>query len=829
MQAFTRLLFGLTLAALLGFGQGALAQAADKGSAAKSTPTTSTAPPGASAMLPSVADLRRQLDRIPKKATDNSELREALAQIDAISASANQLVQGRSSDLRDLNAQLGELGPAPQGGATAEAPDVTRRRDALTLQRNAVDADIRLARLVTVDARQRGSDLLAQRRQLFEDQLSERAASPLGERFWSELAGAWPGDRERYADFASEIKEGLASSMAGENRGLAWLALVLAILIIVPGNLWAERGLAKLAARYLPSGRLRRSLLVIAIVVTHVLLVGLALHGLLAVLQTDGSWTGRTETTMNAAVGSCLFITFIVGLGRALISINRPSWRLPPLSDALARRLLPLPWLAAVTTVLVWGPPRLNASIDASFATVVATHVLAALAHSILIGSLLVRLRVRAGDAPTPADAKDGAKDGTDGAVLPAERPIWVAVLRGIVALSLVAIWVLLALGYVALASFVGAQLTWGFIVIAAFYVLFKFAADLINALVTSRSRVGRRLQASLHIAPESLDQIAVVLVGIANVVLAFYFVIALGAPLGTGPDEVYQRSGEYGTGVQVGEFRLVPATIMKALAVFVLGLLVLRVLKHWLERSYFPTTKLEPGMQSSITTLVGYAGVILVVALALSALGISINRIAWIASALSVGIGFGLQAIVQNFISGLILLAERPVRVGDWVVLDTIEGDVRRINVRATEIQQWDRSTVIVPNSEFITKSVRNMTLMAAEGRILIMLPLALDADVRQVQKVVLAACTEHPSVLNNPAPSVALVGIENGLLTMRAVAYVASARLVFDTRSDILFAILEGLRGADLHIGRPTVVVAGPGGAAAAPHAAQSINDTP
>ena len=90
--------------------------------------------------------------------------------------------------------------------------------------------------------------------------------------------------------------------------------------------------------------------------------------------------------------------------------------------------------------------------------------------------------------------------------------------------------------------------------------------------------------------------------------------------------------------------------------------------------------------MQSSITTLLGYVGGVVVIAIALSALGIGIERIAWVASALSVGIGFGLQAIVQNFISGLILLAERPVKVGDWVVLGDAEGDVRRINVRATE-----------------------------------------------------------------------------------------------------------------------------------------------
>ena len=183
-----------------------------------------------------------------------------------------------------------------------------------------------------------------------------------------------------------------------------------------------------------------------------------------------------------------------------------------------------------------------------------------------------------------------------------------------------------------------------------------------------------------------------------------------------------------------------------------VVGFIALRVVKRWLEQRYLPHTALEPGMQSSITTLLGYVGGILVVAFALSALGIGIERIAWVASALSVGIGFGLQAIVQNFISGLILLAERPVKVGDWVVLGNAEGDVRRINVRATEIQLGDRSTMIVPNSEFITKTVRNMTLANAEGRVLIRLPMPLTTDATRAREVMLAAFAEHPGRAGEP-----------------------------------------------------------------------------
>ncbi len=318
------------------------------------------------------------------------------------------------------------------------------------------------------------------------------------------------------------------------------------------------------------------------------------------------------------------------------------------------------------------------------------------------------------------------------------------------------------------------------------------------------------RLQRSFGFAPQTLDQAAVVLSGVSRICVFFYMIIALIAPLGSSPGEVFQRSGKYGTGVKVGEFALVPGAIFSAIGVAVAGFVALSVLKRWLAQRLLPNTTLEAGMQSSIITLLGYAGGILVVAIALSALGIGINRIAWVASALSVGIGFGLQAIVQNFISGLILLAERPVKVGDWVVLGTTEGDVRRINVRATEIQLGDRSTLIVPNSEFITKTVRNMTLSNAEGRVLIRLPMPLSTDAKKVRSLILAACNTHPGVLPTPAPAVTLEGVEGGTLIFQAIAFVSGPRLAGGVRSDLLFEILDALREADLPLSVPTMLVA-------------------
>ncbi|GAA4341605.1 DUF3772 domain-containing protein [Variovorax defluvii] len=758
----------------------------------------------AGAPEPTVAELRNRLDRIPSAVDTNAEVADQIAQINAIAAQADKFVASRTGRLNDLNARLGELGNPPPAGTAPEDPDITRQRAALQKERNALDADIRLARLITVDAQQRGSEMIAKRRQLFEAQLTERAPSPLGRQFWFEIADAWPEDVDRLAGLRDEIVAGVDAAADPAHRVSVLVSLGAALLLALLGNWAAEYGLVRLAARVLPPGRLRRSLLVIAVVAVNVLLVALAAHGVFSTLDRHGILGPQIRKLGQAVVQSIIFIAFVVALGRALLSIRRPSWRLPPIPDGMARRLAPFPWLTAVIAVLVWVPSQVNAIVDASFAAVVATHVVTALALTALIGTMLLRLHEPAGGAAAVATAADGTQPPAE-----PERPLWVSFLLSAVALAVVVIWVLVGLGYVALASFLANQLTWTGIVASAFYLLFKFADDLFMATVSSKSNFGQKLQKSFGFAPRTLDQAAVALSGLARVALFFYMLIALATPLGTGPDEVFQRSGQFGTGLKVGEFTLVPGAIFAAVAVLATGFLALRVFKKWLELRYLPQTALEPGMQSSITTLLGYVGGVVVIAIALSALGIGIERIAWVASALSVGIGFGLQAIVQNFISGLILLAERPVKVGDWVVLGTAEGDVRRINVRATEIQLADRSTLIVPNSEFITKTVRNMTLANAEGRVLIRLPMPLTTDARRARELMLAACADHAGVLEAPAPSVSLEGIENGMLILQAIAFVQSPRLAGGVRSDLLFDILDRFKEAALPLASPVTVV--------------------
>ncbi|MDQ6647321.1 MAG: mechanosensitive ion channel, partial [Pseudomonadota bacterium] len=361
--------------------------------------------------------------------------------------------------------------------------------------------------------------------------------------------------------------------------------------------------------------------------------------------------------------------------------------------------------------------------------------------------------------------------------------------------------------GYIALGFFVARQMIWVGVIVLTLYLLIHLLQDLFHTLLSPDSPRGKHLQTAFDLTPNTLNQATVVLSGVSRLALMLFAVIAVLAPFNAGPRELMSSASRLFGGVQLGSLPIDPTSIADGLLVLVIGWLALHTLKRWLTEQLLPNTSMAPGMRDSVITLVGYVGGLLVFVLTLASLHVDLKSITWIVSALSVGIGFGLQAIVSNFISGLILLAERPVKAGDWISIDNgaVEGDVLRINVRATEILQWDRSTVIVPNSQLITQNVRNVTTTRALGRVHFSLPMPLDTDAGRAREIMLTALREHPSILADPEPFVRLESITANCMTFNAYAYTGNPRDIFGIKSDLQFSVLEQLRAQKLRLIRP------------------------
>lgn len=164
-------------------------------------------------------------------------------------------------------------------------------------------------------------------------------------------------------------------------------------------------------------------------------------------------------------------------------------------------------------------------------------------------------------------------------------------------------------------------------------------------------------------------------------------------------------------TGFQIGNISISLMGLLTGVLLFVIGYLLTRWFQNWLDNSVMARGRVDSGVRNSIRTVIGYVGLCLAALVGISAAGFNMSNLALIAGGLSLGIGFGLQNIVQNFVSGLILLAERPFKVGDWVEAGTVSGIVKKISVRATEVETFQKQSIIVPNSTLINGNVGNWT----------------------------------------------------------------------------------------------------------------------
>lgn len=734
------------------------------------------------------------LDSPPKEGADLPALR---ALVLGAGAQAEAAAVALQPQLASVQARLDELGPLAPG--QKEAPDVAALRAELNKSRVALDAQLKRAKLLAVEGEQTAGQISTLRRSAFQARLGERTSSILSSVFWSELQLELPGDLRR----VNQMFEGLvtAAQASGVRVGLS-VALTLVVLLGL--RWWAGRVLLKLTATRVPPGRLRRSLHAWTLVLLSAVTAGLVAEAVYLGLVWTTPLPESFAPLLSALAGVICFGGYVAGLGHALLLPGRPSWRLLPLPDVLALKLRWMPPILAVLIVLTWALARLTAQINASLATTVAADCIVALAMAAAMGlGLLQSDRTRRQALREP-----------DSAGWP-PSPLWLTAVVGLGWLAVVGSLLALLLGYVAFGSFLAQQMAWIAVVLGTAYLLVVLIDDGFIYLLCPRTGAPAALDAAVAAGQPAAtlfrvrQQAAVLLSGVGRLLVVLFTLMLLLAPFGEGPTELFQRADQLHQGISIGEFKIRPMSVLQALLVMVLCLAGVRMVKRWLTEHFLPTTSLDTGMQLSAATLFGYAGGMLALSMGLAAVGIGLERIAWVASALSVGIGFGLQAVVQNFVSGLILLAERPVKVGDWVSLGGIEGDIRRINVRATEIQMGDRSTVIVPNSEFITKTVRNVTHANPMGLVQIKLPMPLVTDADQVRSLILEAFKAHADVLENPAPSVQLDGIDSAGMLFNATAFVSSPRMAYGVRSALLFDVLKRLREAGISMIKPPTLL--------------------
>lgn len=342
--------------------------------------------------------------------------------------------------------------------------------------------------------------------------------------------------------------------------------------------------------------------------------------------------------------------------------------------------------------------------------------------------------------------------------------------------------------------------------------VLFSFLVEWLAAgLDTGRYQWQRRLRTRLGVAEgKNIPELKWLTLSYQFVLWPFIGFLLLHV---WGQHDLGDRVSEVltGGGVKLGSVTLVPSHLLLGILWFVLLITFGRWLKKKLEQDWLPLAHLEASVRVSIATLFGYVAAVVALMVGLSVAGLDISKLAIVAGALSVGIGFGLQNIFNNFVSGLILLFERPVRLGDYIKVGGMEGFVRRIRIRSTELETWDRTSIIVPNSELLSSKVENTGYHDQTGRLVLPIGVDYKADPEQVKALLLQATegvegiVREGQVIGLTGPWVLFTDFGDSALQFELRAYVEDLNSKMGIASQLRYRIFKLFSEADINIPFP------------------------
>ncbi len=680
--------------------------------------------------------------------------------------------------------------PQPAAAATPETGAAEAATSAeLVEQRklfDSLDASLKRARALLLEAKQLSSAIVGRQRDLFSSLLFLKTDSLFSPNLWRAAMSDAPGVyneaiiflRDRSANFFSRIDE---------NRAEFVFLIFVILCMLPPALLFSRRLLGQQSDEAAPT-QLRRAavagwtaLVAASAPVATALMLGMVLHAYNAL--DDG-----LEPIWRRILESVGRISFVYGFARAVFAPTSPEWRLLDPGDQRARLYVRLLTIIAVVLSITRIAEQIEESVQASLPLVIVTRGLGVLIVAILF---LVPIFVQPALSPEARLSSHGRD--------------WVTLSRILDALAVMLIVGACAFGYVTFAYFIILQVGWLMALLTMLYLVVVLAGGGVEMAFSTNNFFGRALVGAFGLRKDQLAPMGVFLSGVMTVIACATAAVVAVAPWGYQSQDFIARIRSSFFAIKFGDVTISLSALLESALIFFLVLAAAQALRRWLDSRLLPLTRLDLGFRNSIGATLGYAGFIVAAMVALSNLGIGLEKLAIVAGALSVGIGFGLQSIVNNFVSGLILLWERAIRVGDWVVLGEEQGYIRRINVRSTEIETFDRATMIVPNSNLVAGVVKNWLRGDRVGRIKIALSPHSGVDPEQMRDIMLAAARAQENVLRIPAPQVMFLGMEATSFKFELWCYVEDVEKSSRVRSDLHFDLHQRLKTAGVTIAAP------------------------
>lgn len=656
-----------------------------------------------------------------------------------------------------LRTQIDALGPVPEGGGESE--EIATRRAELTEQLTRLRAPV----LAAEEAHTRSSGIIAEIDRIIRDrqtdELLTRGPSPLNPAFWAravqELAAAG-------AALSAESSEAWADPAQREatraDLPITLVLTVIGLVLIVRGRRWANLLGARLYDRWSRGKDVWGFLISLTQVV-------IPLGGIFVL--TEALFATGLVGTKGAEIVDALPVWGAILLGTRWLAGRLFPARMsePPLAVQPERRAEARYYSTALAFLMVaHGFIGLLSQISAlshetlvilSFPVIVLTSLVLYRLGQFLTG----QMAIQADDSTNPSYRDRAVRLLSKGAML-------VAILAPVAA----------AIGYTAAANGLIYPYVLTLAMMSVVLIMQKLVSD-IYAFVT-------------HAPDGQTDALIPVLIGFLLTMLALPVLALIWGARTADLTEVWARFRE---GFSVGGARISPTDFLAFVMIFTLGYALTRIVQGALRTSVLPKTKIDPGGQNAIVVGLGYVGIFVAALVAITSAGIDLSSIAIVAGALSVGIGFGLQNIVSNFVSGIILLIERPISEGDWIEVGGQQGYVRDISVRSTRIETFDRTDVIVPNADLVSGTVTNFTRGNTVGRVIVKVGVAYGTDTRRVEAILREIALAQPMVLAQPAPGIVFQGFGADSLDFEIRAILRDVNWMLSVKSEINHQIAQ------------------------------------
>ncbi len=690
--------------------------------------------------------------------------------------------------LGDIDARLAQLGPAPADGDAPEASEVAAQRSTLNQAKGTVEGAVRRANLLIVRASQIDQTITARQRDRFTERIATRSHSFLSPGLWAGFLASLPRIVSSLGLLTVDTLANIKAQFTLAKAGILLLSVLFAFLVW--RVLW--HALDRFAGRDAPGAATPENRIPAAIVrfLRSGVLPALAIFVPYLTYRVVELAPGRAGAVTDSIFSAFVTVSLFWGLVNAYLAPTKPEWRLIPFTTPVVVTLVGL----VIAIASVSAGDRVLASIaEVSSAPVEFEAAISGLAAVLIAGLSLALLR-------RIKTARDAAGiSGPDSGFL--RWPL----LRVLIWVSSLSILVSALSGYLAFASFVALQTVSAILIVGVFRLMISFAGLAIAGTTAPGGGLNAFSVREFGLPESTIHQFGTLLSGLSKVLLVALAAVLLMLPWGFNVERWFFWLERAFFGFDIGGVYISPASIIAGIVIFLIVLVFARAFRRWLEETYLPTTRLDVGLRNSIATGTYYVGAAIAIGVAITYAGIDLSNFALIAGALSVGIGFGLQSIVSNFVSGLILLAERPIKAGDWIVVGNEQGTVRKISVRATEIETFDRASVIIPNSDLISGTVMNWTHSDSLGRFVILVGVSYDSDPEQVRDLLLEIVNDHPDVLSFPEPMVFFLDFGASSLDFRIHGFLRDINQTLAVRSDLRFTIIKRFREAGIEIPFP------------------------